>query len=250
MVKIIQSRPTLYNIFKVILKFYHYRFRFIISISFIYALFLYSSLGVNDDSRKFKETYATDEKKGDYISESIEDNNATYQSNQKITKVDEFIIRKKEKIFNSSVMMFPSEGNELKESQVEQIKIRKEKEMSQNLVLSNTNITYSQFRENKDNVNAAHSRYSRKHQNNTVLLSSDVIYGRDWWEKPVVIEEFKFVFFPFPKVSSFSAFTYIYIYLTAVEFVHLECHSKLNVLYILIPTLFNTRLDVLIGKDC
>jgi len=159
-------------------------------------------LGVNDDSRKFKETYATDEKKGDYISESIEDNNATYQSNQKIPNVDEFVIRKKEKIFNSSVIMFPSDGNELKESQVEQIKIRKEKEMLQNLVLSNTNITYSQFRENKDNVNAAHSRYSRKHQNNTVLLSSDVIYGRDWWGKPVVIEEFKFVFFPFPKVGS------------------------------------------------
>ena len=33
------------------------------------------------------------------------------------------------------------------------------------------------------------------------LRSSDSIYGRDWWEKPVVIEEYNLIFFSIPKVS-------------------------------------------------
>jgi len=33
------------------------------------------------------------------------------------------------------------------------------------------------------------------------LLRSDSIYGIDWWEKPVVIEEYKLIFFPIPKVA-------------------------------------------------
>jgi len=33
------------------------------------------------------------------------------------------------------------------------------------------------------------------------LRSSDSIYGRDWWEKPVVIEEYNLIFFTIPKVA-------------------------------------------------
>ena len=33
------------------------------------------------------------------------------------------------------------------------------------------------------------------------LRSSDAIYGREWWEKPVVIEEYNLIFFSIPKVS-------------------------------------------------
>jgi len=35
----------------------------------------------------------------------------------------------------------------------------------------------------------------------TKLSPSDLIYSRDWWEKPVVIEEYKLIFFSIPKVS-------------------------------------------------
>lgn len=33
------------------------------------------------------------------------------------------------------------------------------------------------------------------------LLRSDSIYSSDWWEKPVVIEEYNLIFFPIPKVA-------------------------------------------------
>mmetsp|Transcript_12079 Transcript_12079/g.17616 ORF Transcript_12079/g.17616 Transcript_12079/m.17616 type:complete len:333 (-) Transcript_12079:275-1273(-) len=38
--------------------------------------------------------------------------------------------------------------------------------------------------------------------NSTIkLLETDIIYGRDWWEKPTVIEEYKLIFFTIPKVG-------------------------------------------------
>ncbi len=33
------------------------------------------------------------------------------------------------------------------------------------------------------------------------MLPSDLIYSKDWWEKPTVIEEYKLIFFTIPKVA-------------------------------------------------
>ena len=38
--------------------------------------------------------------------------------------------------------------------------------------------------------------------NETKLLATDLIYSREWWEKPTVIEEYKLIFFSIPKVGS------------------------------------------------
>lgn len=35
----------------------------------------------------------------------------------------------------------------------------------------------------------------------TTMYDTDIIYSRDWWEKPVVIEEYKLIFFTIPKVA-------------------------------------------------
>jgi hypothetical protein len=43
--------------------------------------------------------------------------------------------------------------------------------------------------------------YVRKNTSNTTMLPSDLIYSRDWWEKPTVIEEYKLIFFTIPKVA-------------------------------------------------
>jgi hypothetical protein len=37
------------------------------------------------------------------------------------------------------------------------------------------------------------------HIKDTKLLVTDLIYSRDWWEKPTVIEEYKLIFFAIPK---------------------------------------------------
>jgi hypothetical protein len=45
-------------------------------------------------------------------------------------------------------------------------------------------------------INDNHSNH-----NITKLLPSDLIYSRDWWEKPTVVEEYKLIFFTIPKVA-------------------------------------------------
>jgi hypothetical protein len=47
----------------------------------------------------------------------------------------------------------------------------------------------------KSNTNS-HLKY---HKKDTKLLTTDLIYSRDWWEKPTVIEEYKLIFFTIPK---------------------------------------------------
>ena len=57
------------------------------------------------------------------------------------------------------------------------------------------------YRQSADSRLDVTKRARSDHKKYTKLSPSDLIYSRDWWEKPVVIEEYKLIFFSIPKVS-------------------------------------------------